>query len=216
MIINELHFSFLCFVDGNTTRIRIYTTPDTLDQVDYALNATHSALRALNAYFNISYPLPKLDVVAIPEYEQGRGEWREREETEFIAQFFTFLLQLFSRCYGGIVVNLCSRLFFLIPAFPTLPFTTSPPSLSKDISRIGESSHSEFTIFCSTMSLDPPQIARYHFISFVLLIFFFFLPSVFIHLFISFIYYLVGRGRRDCARACTPVVWKSCNNEVVV
>lgn len=62
----------------NATRrgipLRVFATPDKIDQVGYALN---SAVRILEVYeetYGLPFPLPKLDQIAIPDFGSGAME----------------------------------------------------------------------------------------------------------------------------------------------
>jgi aminopeptidase N len=47
-------------------KVRVWSTPGTVDQTQYALETAVNALAKYQQYFNIPYPLPKLDLIAIP------------------------------------------------------------------------------------------------------------------------------------------------------
>uniref|UniRef100_G1RWG3 Leucyl-cystinyl aminopeptidase n=1 Tax=Nomascus leucogenys TaxID=61853 RepID=G1RWG3_NOMLE len=70
-------------VDG--TLVSIYAVPEKIGQVHYALETTVKLLEFYQNYFEIQYPLKKLDLVAIPDFEAGAMEnWgllTFREET---------------------------------------------------------------------------------------------------------------------------------------
>src|SRR5438094_9867259 len=62
-------------VDG--VKLRITTTKGKAESGRYALEATAQILHYYNEYFGISYPLPKLDQLAIPGGLVGAMEnWR--------------------------------------------------------------------------------------------------------------------------------------------
>lgn len=74
----------LAFVVGNMdykeaitkdgVAIRVYATPDKVDQVDFGLDVAVKSLEFYNDYFGIPYPLPKLDMVALPDFASGAME----------------------------------------------------------------------------------------------------------------------------------------------
>ena len=74
----------LAFVTGDiqcqeaTTKdsvlIRAYATPDKVGQTDFALDVAVKTLEFYNDYFDIPYPLPKLDMVALPDFASGAME----------------------------------------------------------------------------------------------------------------------------------------------
>ncbi|XP_005326197.2 leucyl-cystinyl aminopeptidase [Ictidomys tridecemlineatus] len=71
--------------DVNGTLVSIYTVPEKIGQVHHALETTVKLLEFYQNYFEIQYPLKKLDLVAIPDFEAGAMEnWgliTFREET---------------------------------------------------------------------------------------------------------------------------------------
>ncbi|HEV7702610.1 MAG TPA: M1 family metallopeptidase [Candidatus Paceibacterota bacterium] len=56
------------------TRIRVYTTPSKKNQAKFALDCTVKTLEFYERYFNIKYPLPVLDMIAIPDFASGAME----------------------------------------------------------------------------------------------------------------------------------------------
>ncbi|MEJ1275494.1 leucyl/cystinyl aminopeptidase [Cricetulus griseus] len=71
--------------DVNGTLVSIYAVPEKIGQVHHALDTTVKLLEFYQNYFEIQYPLKKLDLVAIPDFEAGAMEnWgllTFREET---------------------------------------------------------------------------------------------------------------------------------------
>uniref|UniRef100_A0A671EKE2 Aminopeptidase n=3 Tax=Rhinolophus ferrumequinum TaxID=59479 RepID=A0A671EKE2_RHIFE len=64
-------------VSGTTTsgvKVSIYASPDKWSQTHYALEASLKLLAFYENYFDINYPLPKLDLVAIPDFGSGAME----------------------------------------------------------------------------------------------------------------------------------------------
>ena len=57
-----------------STKIRVYTTMGKQDQGNFALEIAKQSLQFYNDYFGISYPLPKLDLIAIPDFAAGAME----------------------------------------------------------------------------------------------------------------------------------------------
>ena len=56
------------------TPIRVCATPDKLNLTHFALEEAKKTLHDYNTYFGIKYPMPKLDMVAIPDFEAGAME----------------------------------------------------------------------------------------------------------------------------------------------
>ena len=54
--------------------IRVCSTPDKVAQTSYAVEVTRFALHYYNNYFGIPYPLKKLDLIALPDFEAGAME----------------------------------------------------------------------------------------------------------------------------------------------
>ncbi|MEK7539432.1 MAG: M1 family metallopeptidase [Patescibacteria group bacterium] len=58
----------------NNVRIRVYTTPGKKHQAKFALDCAVKTLKFYNEYFGIAYPLPVLDMIAIPDFTSGAME----------------------------------------------------------------------------------------------------------------------------------------------
>lgn len=54
--------------------IRIYGVPNNKHKMSFALDVTQKGLNYFNSWFNIKYPLNKLDLVAIPDFSAGAME----------------------------------------------------------------------------------------------------------------------------------------------
>lgn len=64
-------------VSGTTSsgvKVSIYASPDKWSQTHYALEASLKLLDFYESYFDINYPLPKLDLIAIPDFGAGAME----------------------------------------------------------------------------------------------------------------------------------------------
>ncbi|KAG7280926.1 hypothetical protein CRUP_009213 [Coryphaenoides rupestris] len=55
-------------------QVSIYAAPEKLEQTHYALEVAVKTLDFYEKYFNIYYPLPKQDLIAIPDFESGAME----------------------------------------------------------------------------------------------------------------------------------------------
>lgn len=60
--------------ESSGTLVSVYFTPGKEDQAHYALEAGCKLLNFYVNYFNISYPLVKLDLVAVPDFQAGAME----------------------------------------------------------------------------------------------------------------------------------------------
>lgn len=58
----------------NVTDIRIWARADAIDQVDLAVKVTPNMLEFLEEYFQVSFPLPKIDLVGLPDFSSGAME----------------------------------------------------------------------------------------------------------------------------------------------
>ncbi len=54
--------------------IRVFTTPGKKDQAQFSLDVAKRTLEFLNDYFKIPYPLPGLDLIAVPDFSAGAME----------------------------------------------------------------------------------------------------------------------------------------------
>ncbi|XP_069483770.1 endoplasmic reticulum aminopeptidase 1 [Ambystoma mexicanum] len=55
-------------------KVSVYAAPEQIYQADYALDAAVKLLEFYEDYFSIAYPLPKQDLVAIPDFQSGAME----------------------------------------------------------------------------------------------------------------------------------------------
>ncbi len=68
------------YVEGYTkggkdaTQIRVFTTSGKKHQARFALDVAIRSIEFFNEYFNIPYPLPTLDLIAIPDFESAAME----------------------------------------------------------------------------------------------------------------------------------------------
>lgn len=61
-------------LSSNNVRFRIWSTPNTLDQTQYAKQIGPRILEFFETYFNVKFPLPKQDMIAIPDFGAGAME----------------------------------------------------------------------------------------------------------------------------------------------
>ncbi|HUY82080.1 MAG TPA: M1 family metallopeptidase [Acidobacteriaceae bacterium] len=54
--------------------IRVCATPDKVQYTSYALHIAEYVLHYYDSYFGIKYPMPKLDLIALPDFEAGAME----------------------------------------------------------------------------------------------------------------------------------------------
>lgn len=60
--------------ESDGTPIRACATPDKVEYTKFALSASEFVLHYYNNYFGIKYPMPKLDMIALPDFEAGAME----------------------------------------------------------------------------------------------------------------------------------------------
>ena len=53
---------------------RIWSKPSVLDQTEYASIVGPQILEYYEEYFNVAFPLPKQDMIAIPDFSAGAME----------------------------------------------------------------------------------------------------------------------------------------------
>ncbi len=56
------------------THVAVWALPRDLRLADFALDVTEATLPLLNDYFGLSYPYPKLDLIAVPDFAMGAME----------------------------------------------------------------------------------------------------------------------------------------------
>ncbi|XP_062238076.1 leucyl-cystinyl aminopeptidase [Platichthys flesus] len=61
-------------INVSNTQVSVYSVPEKKEHTDYALNITSKLLEFYNKFFEIDYPLKKLDLVAIPDFLAGAME----------------------------------------------------------------------------------------------------------------------------------------------
>lgn len=71
-VLGELGYKEAKTKDG--VIIRTYATPDNVEHTTFALEVAVKCLEFYNDYFGISYPLPKCDLIALPDFASGAME----------------------------------------------------------------------------------------------------------------------------------------------
>ena len=60
--------------EDNKVRFRIWSEPSSLDQTEYARDIGPKILKFFEDYFQVKFPLPKQDMIAIPDFAAGAME----------------------------------------------------------------------------------------------------------------------------------------------
>ncbi|XP_059487783.1 aminopeptidase Ey-like [Neocloeon triangulifer] len=66
-------FAYLESTPGDTT-FRVWARPDAIAQATYSLDIAPKVLDFFEEYFNVPYPLPKMDMIALPDFASGAME----------------------------------------------------------------------------------------------------------------------------------------------
>jgi aminopeptidase N len=67
-------FEYISGMTKEGTIARVMACPGNLDKMSYALTCTIKSLEFYNDFFGIPYPLPKVDMIAIPDFSAGAME----------------------------------------------------------------------------------------------------------------------------------------------
>jgi len=67
-------FEYIESKTKNNIRVRVFTTPGKKHQAKFALDCAVKILEFYEKYFDIRYPLPVLDMIAIPDFSSGAME----------------------------------------------------------------------------------------------------------------------------------------------
>lgn len=60
--------------EGDNVHFKVWARPDAIDQVDYAKVIGPKVLNFYEDYFGLEFPLPKIDMIAIPDFASGAME----------------------------------------------------------------------------------------------------------------------------------------------
>lgn len=67
-------FDFVSATTNHGVQVRVFTPPGRVNDAEFALKVATQSLDGYDDYFGIPYPLPKLDMIAIPEFAAGAME----------------------------------------------------------------------------------------------------------------------------------------------
>ena len=68
------HFEYIEKTTTEGVKVRVYVTPGKKHQAKFALDAAVKIMSFYNKYFGIAYPLPTMDLIAIPDFANGAME----------------------------------------------------------------------------------------------------------------------------------------------
>ncbi|KAI3640726.1 hypothetical protein MIR68_001604 [Amoeboaphelidium protococcarum] len=74
MVVGELDYIESHTADEQKTLVRVFTTKGLSEEGRFALDTCVKVLQFFAKYFKIAYPLPKMDLVAIPDFSAGAME----------------------------------------------------------------------------------------------------------------------------------------------
>lgn len=57
---------------GHPFKLRVFSSPPQVDKLSFALDTSKKVIEYYIQYFGIPYPLPKLDLAAIPDFVSGK------------------------------------------------------------------------------------------------------------------------------------------------
>ncbi|XP_059158616.1 aminopeptidase N-like [Physella acuta] len=111
-------FSFKSAVSKNGVLFRAWTTNSSIDQIDYALSVGTETLSFYEDFFGIRFPLPKQDMIGIPDFASGAMEnwglityrqkyllYEEGKSNEYDKEIVTFVVthELAHQWFGDLV-----------------------------------------------------------------------------------------------------------------
>lgn len=67
-------FKRLSQMTQRNVSVSVYAAPSMLSQADYAVKTATKTMDYFETFFGIRYPLPKLDLIAIPDFAAGAME----------------------------------------------------------------------------------------------------------------------------------------------
>ncbi|KAG5672285.1 hypothetical protein PVAND_002422 [Polypedilum vanderplanki] len=62
------------FVNNSDSSVSVWARSDTIQSTNYALSIAPKVIKFLEDFFDIKYPLPKVDMIAIPDFQFGAME----------------------------------------------------------------------------------------------------------------------------------------------
>ncbi len=68
------HFEYVEKVTPEKVKVRVYVTPGKKKQAKFALDVASRLMSFYHKYFGIAYPLPTMDLIAIPDFANGAME----------------------------------------------------------------------------------------------------------------------------------------------
>lgn len=74
-VVSELSYveTWYQSISGQNVTIRLWTQSHTLKKLDFAADLVPKVMNELEKYLLIPYSLPKLDIVVVPGYDEGKA-----------------------------------------------------------------------------------------------------------------------------------------------
>lgn len=72
--VNEFEYRERSIQMKRNVNFKIWARPDAINQVEYALDIGPRVLKHYEEYFDVEFPLPKMDMIAIPDFSAGAME----------------------------------------------------------------------------------------------------------------------------------------------
>lgn len=66
-----LAFVVMDFASIGDEHFKVWTRADAIDSAKYALSIGPKILKFYDGFFNIDYPLPKVDMISLPDFTAG-------------------------------------------------------------------------------------------------------------------------------------------------
>lgn len=66
-----LAFAVTDFAQASVGKFTAWTRPDAIASANYSLSISSKMLKMYEDFFSIPYPLPKVDMIAMPDFNAG-------------------------------------------------------------------------------------------------------------------------------------------------
>lgn len=87
--INDFEYREAPIKMKDDVKFRIWARRDAIEQVEYAKLVGPKVLKYYEEYFDIKFPLPKMDMIAIPDFSAGAMEnWGKKFDSVTLLKFY--------------------------------------------------------------------------------------------------------------------------------